>query len=150
MLKRLLPILALIALPTGVWADEAAPAAATPSAGAGSSLQPTAVDGQSGNANALQPAGGSGLGAQSARAAGLTPASGSALQGATSANDQARQLLATEADGAPQQPSETSEDGQLWLDGGVLALLLLAGLAGWWIRRRQLIQARIRFAHPDA
>jgi hypothetical protein len=138
-------------IPAGVWANEAPTAAPTQTLPAGVSGGNTSssVGGSNADSAALQPAGGSGLGATNSDSAGLTAPTGQNLQGTANANDQLRVLLNEEADGAPQQPTE-SEAPEPWLEAALLAVGVTGWIVAWLVRRRQLARAYARYGDPAA
>lgn len=148
MLKRLLATVILVLAPAFALADDAAPTptpAATPAAASAAGLGPQ-TSGQSpvstGLGNQLQPAG-SALQAAPTSSNGLSAASSNTLQAPATNSDQLKVLLGGEADGAPQDMSDTT--GLSATDDVLLGILFLVLVAGFFVRRRQLATAHRRY-----
>ena len=136
MLPRTLAAILLTFLPLGALAAQTVPAAdlgPQTSAPAG---------GSNADAGALQPAGLSPIQSTTTDSAGLT-APANALQAPAIPADQL-QVLAGEADGAPQEFDDT-EDNNLWIWDALAALVLVLGAAGFVWRDRQ----RFRQTEPS-
>ena len=118
--KRLLLSLLITFLPLTAAADD--PSTAT-SAGLGPQTSSSAGS-SSADAGSLQPAGVNPLQSNSSGSSGLTAPSDSLLQAPATSSD-TLQVLSTEADGPPQQTSDSTSNLGAW----IIAAILLAAIA---------------------
>jgi hypothetical protein len=152
--KRLIIALALACLPFAALADDSTPAptpGATPDPAAqlGPQSTSTGAGGSNADGGTLQPAGVTPLQSTNKDATGLTAPNSNALQ-APASSDETLKVLAGEADGTPQQTSDTagaSNWGWLWFSLGfaVLAVLIAAAIRyrRKWLRALRALRRRL-------
>jgi hypothetical protein len=92
--------------------------------------------GSAADGGALQPAGTNTLQSAPIDAGGLTAPSANTLQ-APAASDGSLRVLAGEADGSPNHPTDNdNQQNWYWLAGCMLVGLVLAAPSWWWLRHR--------------